>query len=338
MRPPLTTRPAGTFLLTLVVHACAATAARAQVRVVEPVAATLQGFAAGPTSVVANVLAPGAFAPRFLPAVALAAPALTAAPLAASALTPAPAALPPAPVPVVAAAAPVPVSQRDAASSPADAAQDGSAQDAAEAALFDGATTRSGGSTPLLSRIAALVSRAGAGGSSVPRATYAAVQRDPRAFQVLTGNTRERVRRFAENGRLRLVEIGPGEKGTLRELPVDLVPGRYYVAAKDGRKLVLTDYPLRHGGHRKLTNELGLPAPRKLEVEGTTVGGVIFYDDGVVVSGQALRYPSDRNADGLARALEDMGFRVLRRHAGPASGPNSSPTQEFDMRNMPLGI
>lgn len=170
------------------------------------------------------------------------------------------------------------------------------------------------------------------------RATLENVARDPKAHQALTGTALARVDEMARSGRLRLVDVKPGSESTLRELPVRLVPGRYYVAVKTENGIVLTDYSLRHGGHRMLTMELGLPAPRKLDTPGTTVGGVIFYDDGVAVSGQALRYPSEQNAAELARALKGMGFRILEKRGGPIRGPNSSIPSEFDARNMPIGI
>lgn len=178
------------------------------------------------------------------------------------------------------------------------------------------------------------------GGNAVePRpATFSNVQADPASYQSLTGRTLDLVDEYAAAGRLRLVDIKPGIEKTLKELPVKIVPGRYYVAVKTKDGLVVTDYPLQHGGHRKLTIELGLPAPRKLDTDGTPVGGVIFYDDGVVVSGQALRYPSSRNASDLARELKRMGFRIREKRAGPIRGPNSSPTGAFDARNIPLGL
>jgi len=175
-------------------------------------------------------------------------------------------------------------------------------------------------------------------GGSAERATLENVGRDPGSYQALTGTNLSRVEELANSGRLRLVDVQPGTGSSLRDLPVRLVPGRYYVAVRTKNGIVLTDYSLRHGGHRMLTRELGLPAPRKLDTPGTSVGGAIFYDDGVAVSGQALRYPSAENAADLARTLKSMGFRILDKRAGPIHGPNSSTPSSFDARNMPLGI
>lgn len=175
-------------------------------------------------------------------------------------------------------------------------------------------------------------------GGSAERASLENVGRDPGSYQALTGTTLSRVEELAKSGRLRLVDVQPGDGSTLRDLPVRLVPGRYYVAVRTKNGIVLTDYSLRHGGHRMLTRELGLPAPRKLDTPGTSVGGAIFYDDGVSVSGQALRYPNEQNAADLARTLKSMGFRILEKRAGPIHGPNSSTPSSFDARNMPIGI
>ena len=173
----------------------------------------------------------------------------------------------------------------------------------------------------------------------LPRATKESVAADPKSFTSLTGKTADRVNAMAESGRLKLVRVAPGmDNHLLENLPVKPVPGRYYVVVKTKEGLVLSDYSLRHGGHRKLAAELGLPAPRKLDTEGTPAGGVVFYDDGVVVSGQSLRYPNQQSANDIARELKKMGFKILDKKAGPISGPNSTEKNPFDARNLPLGL
>ncbi|MES2962745.1 MAG: hypothetical protein V4760_02570, partial [Bdellovibrionota bacterium] len=79
--------------------------------------------------------------------------------------------------------------------------------------------------------------------------------------------------------------------------------------------LAITEYNSLHGGHTALARSVGVETLRKLDRPGNAGGGVVFYDDGVEVSGKMIRYPDGRNANDLARQLQRMGFRVRNKTA-----------------------
>lgn len=49
---------------------------------------------------------------------------------------------------------------------------------------------------------------------------------------------------------------------------------------------------------------------QKLDREGAAAGGVIFTDDGALVSGKSVRYPDQDAANKIAAALKRAGIKV----------------------------
>jgi len=168
-------------------------------------------------------------------------------------------------------------------------------------------------------------SRSAVGEGGVPPATPETVLGNQSLYQRLQTPMQSKVLKATATGKLKVFRVTRNAEGVngYELLEPKIVPGRYYSAVRlpDG-SIAIGEFPNRNGIHSASARAFGYQIRELGNPNGIPGGGLIFYDDGVVVSGFCRNYPSKANMDALVKSLRQMGIPVREKVPGRVKGTN----------------